>query len=117
MQHSGSVRFYGGRYSLRYDFIDPEVAGHAVADLENGEYHPYLLIDDWEAPYVRRQFSFPESSLLPWPLMAHMRENGGVSVYDMGSHARVASPANVSPDPRTPRCPPREPLKIPVKAG
>jgi hypothetical protein len=117
MQHSGTVRFYGGRYSLRYDFLDSDWTDRAVPELEHSGFHPYLLIDDWEAPYVRRQFKLPEASALPWRLMAHMRENGGVSVYDMGSAAEIASPTSVSPDATAPRCLPRKALKIPSKQG
>jgi len=54
--------------------------------------HPYLLIDDWEASSVRDHFELPPSSPLPWPIVARMREVGGVTLFDLAT-----APANVTP--------------------
>ena len=98
MQHSGSIRFYGGRMTLRYDRVPPEWAPTIAADLERLGYHPYLVIDDWEAPYLREQFKLPGDGPLPWRLMAHMRELGGVSIFDMSpAPAPLSSPVALAP--------------------
>jgi len=97
MQHSGTVRFYGGRLTLRYDFLDPDSTGRAPAELERLGLHPYLAIDDWEVPYVQTQFRFPADRPLPWPQVARMRELGGVTVYDLATAGAAASPVALEP--------------------
>lgn len=91
-QHSGSLRFYSGRITLRFDWVQKEWAAAVPAAIERAGYHPYLIVDDWEIPQVRFQFGFPPESTLPWPIVAHMRELGGLTVFDMAT-----SPARVSP--------------------
>jgi hypothetical protein len=90
MQHSGSIRFYSGRMTLRYDWVPPEWAPNVAAELKRLGYHPYLAIDDWETPYVQKQFNFAGDKPLPWRLVARLREHGGVSIFDMSPDA--ASP-------------------------
>ncbi|HEY2434093.1 MAG TPA: hypothetical protein VGI12_15570, partial [Vicinamibacterales bacterium] len=85
MQHSGNIRIWGGRLTLRYDLIDPDYRARIVPELEREGLHPYLGIDDWEAPEVKRHFGLAEDQPLPWPRVAHMRESGGASVYDLAS--------------------------------
>lgn len=83
MQHSGSIRFYGGRMTLRYDRVPPEWAPTIAADLDRLGYHPYLVLDDWEVPHLKKQFRLPGDGPLPWRLIAHLRELGGVTIFDM----------------------------------
>jgi len=97
MQHSGTVRFYGGRLTLRYDFLDPDWTARAPAELERLGLHPYLAIDDWEVPYVQKQFRFPADRPLPWPQVARMREFGGVTVYDLATTGATESPVALEP--------------------
>jgi hypothetical protein len=85
MQHSGSARLYGGRMTLRYDFLEPEWAGRVVPELERQGLHPYLVIDDWEVSDVQKHFGLPADRPLPWPYVARMRESGGVTIYDLGT--------------------------------
>jgi hypothetical protein len=35
--------------------------------------------------------------VLPWPVIARMREFGGVTVFDMATHPDVASPVALEP--------------------
>ena len=56
MQHSGSLRYYAGRVTMRYDLLDAQWLDRAVSWLSARGIRPYLLIDQWEEPYVRRQF-------------------------------------------------------------
>jgi hypothetical protein len=93
MHHSGAIRFYAGRMTLRFDYIPPEWSSNVVPELKRRGYHPYLAIDDWEASYVQKQFNLSPDEALPWRLVAHMRAYGGVSVYDMS--ASPNSPATL----------------------
>jgi hypothetical protein len=56
MLHSGSVRYYGGRMSLRYDFLDSDWLDRAIDWLQARGVHPYLLVNDWEVPRIRQRF-------------------------------------------------------------
>ncbi len=57
MQESGSVRYYGGRVSMRYDQLDPAWLDRAVTWMSAHGAHPYLLADEWELPAIRERFS------------------------------------------------------------
>jgi len=109
MQHSGAVRFYAGRLTLRYDLLPANSLDAVRADLERRGLHPYLLVDDWEIPYVQRQFAL---DALPWPLVGRMRENGGLSAYDLSTRTAAVTPVALDPtDADVCRRP--EPLRIP----
>ena len=56
MQHSGSIRYYSGRTTLRYDYMDPEWLDRAVEHLEARGRPVYLLLDEWEVPRLRERF-------------------------------------------------------------
>jgi 4-amino-4-deoxy-L-arabinose transferase-like glycosyltransferase len=111
MQHSGSVRFYGGRMSLRYDFMDRDWSPKALGELEGLGYHPFLVIDDWEAPEVRKAFQLPPESALPWRLMARLESQGGVSVFDMSSSSPPAPPVSIDAG-RQPWCLAPQPMVL-----
>jgi len=97
MQHSGSLRFYSGRMTLRYDWVKPEWAKDVPAAVERAGYHPYLMIDDFETRQVREQFGIPEGAALPWPVRARMRELGGLTLFDMGTTSAGVAPVALEP--------------------
>jgi hypothetical protein len=43
--HSGSIRLYGGRETIRWDEIPSEKLGATVANLRSAGYEPYLALD------------------------------------------------------------------------
>jgi hypothetical protein len=56
MQHSGSMRYYGGRMTMRYDMLPGHWLDEATAWFVGHGVHPYLLIDRTEVSYVRTRF-------------------------------------------------------------
>lgn len=92
MQHSGSLRFYGGRLTLRYDWVQKDWAREVPAAVERAGYHPFLVIDDWETNNVRKHWGLPDDRPLPWPERARMREPGGVTVFDLATNPDRVSP-------------------------
>jgi hypothetical protein len=96
VQHSGSIRFYGGRLTLRFDHLGDQ-GERARVELEGLGLHPYLAIDDFEIPQVYGEFGLPADRPLPWPVTARMRESGGVTIYDLATHAHVTSPVSIEP--------------------
>jgi hypothetical protein len=57
MQHSGSIRYYAGRITLRYDLLNEAWLDRSVAWLAAHGAHPYALLDDWEVKEFRRRFA------------------------------------------------------------
>lgn len=75
--HSGSVRHYSSRRTLRWDLLGPEWLDPALAFLRTAGYRPYLLIEDWEqAQYLERFTGHSKIGALDWPPLA--RYTGGV---------------------------------------
>ena len=73
VQHSGSVRYYANRITLRYDWLPPDQLDAAVRDLTAKGYQPYLVVDDWEQKEFQTRFG-PASALgkLDWPPVARV---------------------------------------------
>jgi hypothetical protein len=97
MQHSGSLRFYSGRLTLRYDSVQKEWAKGVPAAVERAGYHPFLIIDDWETPQFREHWGLAPTDPLPWPVIAHMRESGGLTVFDLATTPGSITPAALVP--------------------
>ncbi len=57
MQHSGTVRHYSDRLTVRYDYIEPEWLDRTIAHLLARGYEPVLMLEDWEVPEFRRRFA------------------------------------------------------------
>ena len=97
IQHSGSMRFYGGRMTLRFDWVDKEWAPRTIADVERLGLHPYLVADDFELPQFRAQFGLAPDGRLPYPIVGRMRELAGTTVFDLASHPVQSSPVAFEP--------------------
>lgn len=81
-QHSGSLRYYAGVTTMRFDTMPAEWLDKAIDYLE-GEGRPvYAVLDDWEVELIRERFSM--SSPLRW-LAADPAEisRHGVRVYEI----------------------------------
>ena len=48
--HAGSLRYYGGRATMRFDLLDEAWLDRAVGWLQQQGRHPYVLVEDWEMP-------------------------------------------------------------------
>jgi len=55
MFHSGSIRHYSGRLTMRYDWLDREWWPRALDVLSARGYRPYVVLADWEEAVFRRQ--------------------------------------------------------------
>ena len=97
MQHSGGIRFYSGRLTLRYDWVRKERAQDVPAVVERLGYHPFLIIDSWETPSVIEKWGLPPDRALPWPLIAEMTAHGGVAVYDLATSPDLVGPVRITP--------------------
>ncbi|MGH7899286.1 MAG: hypothetical protein ACREQQ_15125, partial [Candidatus Binatia bacterium] len=88
MQHSGSVRYYGGRITLRYDVLDEDWLDRAVTWLSERDVSSYLLAEEWEESDFRRRFPHAQTlARLDLPPLFEYRGYGKISLYDL-SHPR-----------------------------
>ena len=96
-QHSGSIRYYSGRLTLRYDFLDPQWLDRAIEALERHGRPVYALLDDWEEPVFRKRFAGQRA-------VAHV-ERGPLAASRGGRllFYAMAPAATVNVPPRIPR--------------
>jgi hypothetical protein len=81
LQHSGSLRLYGGRLTLRYAVLDPLWLDRTVGHLQSIGRHPYFVLDGDEVEAFRRRFGAANrSGALDWPPLATL--GAVVSIYD-----------------------------------
>lgn len=97
VQHSGSVRFYTGRLTVRFDALESPRSQELVPALERLGRRPFLIVDDAETASVRMHFGIPADAPLPWRIRARMRELGGVTVYDMSTSPSSDAPVALEP--------------------
>jgi hypothetical protein len=86
MQHSGSLRFYAGRLTIRWDWLNKSTFPGAPRAIRRGGFHPYAVLEDWELPEVRERLGLAKDAPLPWPVIARLASPVGVSVYDADPH-------------------------------
>jgi hypothetical protein len=103
MQHSGSVRFYSGRATLRYDLLDAAWLDRAIDHLESLGFRTYALLEDWEEEVFRERFGRQATQALGGGPLAVRRTAGGelrlFALRDRSVRSGAASP----PMPRTSR--------------
>jgi hypothetical protein len=85
-QHAGTIRYYAGRETLRFDFLDDAWLDRAVAWLAARGRHPYVLVEDWEQPLFESRFQrTSELAHLAFPPIFAWRSKytpGDVRLYD-----------------------------------
>ena len=95
VQHSGSLRIYADRLTLRYDALDPMWLDRTVAYLRSIGRHPYYVLDGNEVEAFRRRFAAAnQSGTLDWPAMATL--GGTIAVFDPIDRRPDASPLAIA---------------------
>jgi hypothetical protein len=57
VQHSGSIRYYAGRPTLRWDMIPPARLDRVLATLRSQGFEPFVVVDGGEEESFRRRFA------------------------------------------------------------
>ncbi len=82
MHHSGSARYYSGRFVLRYDLIPPPNLDIVLEALRRLGYRPYILLDEWEEDVFRDAHQATSAlGALDWAPVAVLQP-GRVRIYD-----------------------------------
>ena len=88
MQHSGSVRYYSGRMSIRFDNIDDDWLDRAVTFFAERGITSYLLAEEWEEPDFRKRFAKQQTvAQLDLPPLFKYDGPAKIALYDL-THAR-----------------------------
>ena len=91
--HSGSVRYYSGRTTIRYEWLDPEWLDRGLTYLATSGFEPYLVLERNEVARFRQRFAGQTGATLvdrP-PIAIHSRE---VFIYATGN-AGVNPPGTI----------------------
>jgi hypothetical protein len=90
MQHSGSLRYYAGRMTLRYDSLGPSNLDQVVRWFAERGVHAYALLESWEVERFRGRFAGQAGlSRLDTPIFRHR----GMTLYDL-----LPPPGGVAPE-------------------
>jgi hypothetical protein len=84
VQHSGSVRYYANRITLRYDWLQEGALDAALRDVAARGRRAYLVVDDWEEKEFRGRFSSANrAGRLDWAPIARVPGGAEVRIFEM----------------------------------
>ena len=110
-ERSGSMRYYGGRITLRYDLLHPDWLDRAVSWLEARGVRVYAVLDRRQAGEVKARFSSQRAAAtLDRPFLIY--EPAGTALFDLSQGRDPALPASIitEPFPDALHCDPPVPL-------
>ena len=87
-QHSGSLRYYADRMTLRYDLLAEGHLDSAIRELKVLGRPSFLVIDEWERAEFRRRFEGRNrAGGLEWAPLARVPGRPDVLVYNLTDRA------------------------------
>ena len=108
-QHSGSIRYYAGRLTLRWDVGDPAWLDRTVEWLAAHGHHPYFVLEPQEIAELRARYGPTNSSaLLDWAPIVSFR-GGAVTMYDAVRRDRDGRTVAQLPSRTNTECLPQKP--------
>jgi hypothetical protein len=88
LQHSGSLRYHGGRKTVRYDVLEPYSLDQAIIAMQEMHRPPLIVLEAWEVPRFRERFAGQQWGALEWPPAAESDTDPVIRVYDPADRAR-----------------------------
>jgi hypothetical protein len=96
LQHTGTLRMYAGRLTLRFDQLDPAWLDRVVRFLEDNGRHPFIVLEDGEVEMFRKRFAAAsDTGRLDWTPMGAF-EHSRVVVYDAVARGSDAQPLAIA---------------------
>ena len=96
MQHSGSVRYYSGRSTLRWDWMPAEWLERSLAFLRANGYRPFLLLEEWERPLFAQRFAaHTKLAALDWQPVATYSGEIRTDIFDPADHDQPGASAAI----------------------
>jgi hypothetical protein len=88
LQHSGTLRHYADRLSLRYDQLPEDYLDKAIRELNAMGRPSYLVIDDWEYSRFRARFAAGNrAGTLGWEPLARIPGPPEVLIFDLNGRS------------------------------
>jgi hypothetical protein len=88
MFHSGSIRYYGGRLTMRYDQLDDRWLDRAVEWLSSRDVGTYVWVEDWEVPEFQKHFPTQRLGKLAMrPVIEYHNASAVMYLYDLNRPA------------------------------
>jgi hypothetical protein len=56
-QHSGSLRYYANRVTVRFEWLDPDMYASALEYFDSLDRPVYAVLDDWEREVFRSRYA------------------------------------------------------------
>ena len=108
--HSGSLRYYAGRLTLRWDYVDPSWLDRVVEWLAAHGHHPYLLLEEAEIGELRTKHGRVSAvGRLDWQPLVSFR-GGAVRFYDAAERSRTTPAVEQTPSGAVRACVPQRPF-------
>ncbi len=96
LQHTGTLRTYAGRLTLRFDQLDPAWLDRAVQFLADNGRQPFIVLEDTEVEMFRKRFgNASRTGRLDWTPIGEF-ENSRVVVYDAINRASDTRPLAIA---------------------
>ena len=83
VQHSGSVRYYANRTTLRWDWIEPAALDAVLHDVAAKGRRVYLVVDDWEEKEFRARFPTANATAQLGSPIARVSGSTEVRIFEM----------------------------------
>ena len=103
MQHSGSVRYYTGRLTMRWDTLDRAWLDRAVESLRSRGIPVYAMLEWWEETEFRARFA-GQRTVRDLPGAMAVTGDGELRLYAVGNGKDRIGPAEVIPQWLEPGC-------------
>jgi hypothetical protein len=108
-QHSGSIRYYAGRLTLRWDMGDPRWLDRTIDWLAAHGHHPYFVLEPQEVDELRAKYGPANASArLDWTPMVSFR-GGAITMYDGVRRGREGTTVSQRPARASHECLPQKP--------
>ncbi|MEO5739397.1 MAG: hypothetical protein ABIS29_02250, partial [Vicinamibacterales bacterium] len=93
VQHSGSVRYYSNRTTVRWDWVPADRLDAVISDMTALGHHPFVVVDDWEEAEFRTRFGpHSRAGRLDWNPMARVTGSTEVRIYDLAAVGAATQP-------------------------
>jgi len=95
-EHGGSLRYYAGRMTIRFDAFDDDWLDRGVEWLADRGVHAYVVLDEWEVEHFRRHFATQALvTQLDFQPMLVYQGTSRVFVYDLAARRDPTRVADV----------------------
>jgi hypothetical protein len=111
-ERSGSLRYYAGRMTLRYDVLEPDWLDRAVTWLTARGIHVYAVLDQRQVAECKRRFAGQQTTAA-FDHAVLIYEPAGTALFDLSAARVTGSPIVISEAlPDLPGCDP--PVRVPL---